>query len=177
MLLNSIDRLGVEHMTSPIVDKSLSHMAWANQQMLNVLVELPDEAINFSAWNPEWTVGKIVWHIADSQGRISSRITGQPAPEELAEVTTARAISDLLSVFKERDAHILSLATVPDETHSFIQNGKEVEFVTSTFIVQSVHHATEHRAQIADILAANKMDALNLDNLSPWRFEKWQRTQ
>lgn len=162
-------------MMNPIVDKSLKHMAWANEQMLNILVELPDEAINLSAWNPDWTVGKIVSHIADSQGRIASRITGQPAPEALAEVTTALGISELIPVFKERDAQIFSLASVPDETHSFVQNGKEIEFLTSIFIVQSIHHATEHRAQIADVLAVNKMDVLNLDNLSPWRFEKWQR--
>lgn len=164
-------------MTDPIVDKLLGHMAWANEQMLNILADLPDEAINFTAWNADWTVGKLVRHIVDSQGRIVSRITGQPAPEELQEVTTARGVSDLISVFKERDARIFSLATTPDGKHSFLQNGKEVEFVTSTFIVQSAHHATEHRAQIADILAANKMDALNLDHLSPWRYEKRHRKQ
>ena len=60
---------------------------------------------------------------------------------------------------------------------SFVLYGNEVEFLTSTLIVQSVHHATEHRAQIADILAANKMDALNLDAISLFPFEKWQRTQ
>ncbi|MFM1985579.1 MAG: hypothetical protein RLZZ295_745, partial [Actinomycetota bacterium] len=30
-------------------------MAWANKQMLEILKGLPDEAINFSAWNPDWT--------------------------------------------------------------------------------------------------------------------------
>jgi len=163
--------------TNPIVDRSLRHMAWANERMLNVLMALPDEAINFSAWNPDWSVGKIVNHIVGAQGRLVARITDQPAPEKLADVTTARGVSDLISLFKERDAHILSLASAPDEMHSYLQNGNKVEFLTSTLIVQSVHHATEHRAQISDILAANKMDALNLDAISLFPFEKWQQIQ
>ncbi|MEJ6607330.1 MAG: DinB family protein [Candidatus Planktophila sp.] len=164
-------------MTNPIVERSLKHMAWANEHTLNILTNLPDEAINFSAWNPDWTVGKIVHHILGAQGRLIARITGQPAPEELAEVTTAHGISELIPIFKERDARILSLSSKPEEMLSFVLYGNEVEFLTSTLIVQSVHHATEHRAQIADILAANKMDALNLDAISLFPFEKWQRTQ
>lgn len=146
-------------------------MAWANEEMLNILLALPDEAMKFSSWNPDWTVGKIVHHIVDSQGRLISRITSQLPPAECPEVTTADSISDLLPLFKERDAHIFSLANEPDQMHSITQNGKKVEFLTSTVIAQSVHHAAEHRVQISDILANNKMDVLNLDSLSFFRFE------
>lgn len=146
-------------------------MAWANEEMLNILLALPDEAMKFSSWNPDWTVGKIVHHIVDSQGRLISRITSQLPPVECPEVTTADSISDLLPLFKERDAHIFSLANEPDQMHSITQNGKKVEFLTSTVIAQSVHHAAEHRVQISDILANNKMDVLNLDSLSFFRFE------
>jgi uncharacterized damage-inducible protein DinB len=156
---------------NPIVEKSLKHMAWANEEMLNILLALPDEAMKFSSWNPDWTVGKIVHHIVDSQGRLISRITSQLPPVECPEVTTADSISDLLPLFKERDAHIFSLANEPDQMHSITQNGKKVEFLTSTVIAQSVHHAAEHRVQISDILANNKMDVLNLDSLSFFRFE------
>lgn len=161
----------------PIVEKSLSHMAWANEQMLNILGDLPDEAINFSSWNPEWTIGKIVHHIVDSQGRLISRITDQQAPKEIPAVTTTLSVSDLIPMFKERDARILSLAKAPDALHSIVQNDKKVEFLTSTVIAQSMHHATEHRVQISDILAVNKMDVLNLDALSLFRYEKWLRAQ
>jgi hypothetical protein len=39
--------------------------------------------------------------------------------------------------------------------------------------VQAIHHASEHRAQISDILAANNLDVLNLDEIDLWSFEKW----
>jgi hypothetical protein len=35
---------------------------------------------------------------------------------------------------------------------------------------------SEHRAQISDILAANNMDVLNLDEIDLWSFEKWEKS-
>ena len=163
-------------MSIAIVERSLKHMAWANSQMLNILSELPDEAINFSAWNPDWTVGKIVHHIVTAQGRLIARITGESAPEELPELSTAAGVNDLIPVFKARDARILALSSSPQEMRTFLMYGNEVEFLTSTLLVQSFHHATDHRAQISDILAANKMDVINLDSLSLFPFEKWERS-
>ena len=151
-------------------------MAWANKQMLQILQGLPDEAINFSAWNPDWTVGKIAHHIVIAEGRLISRITQQAAPVEFDPPKSASDISDLINVCAERDAQLLSLVNTPDEMRSFVRYGNEVNFLTSTILVQAVHHASEHRAQISDILAANKMDVLNLDEIDLWSFEKFEST-
>mgnify|MGYP002127317835 FL=1 len=151
-------------------------MAWANAQMFSILKGLPDEAINFSAWNPDWTVGKIAHHIVIAEGRLISRILNQPSPAESDAPTTAEGIGELIAICAERDAQLLSLIHTPDEMRTFVRYGNEVEFLTSTILVQAVHHASEHRAQISDILAANKMDVLNLDEIDLWSFEKWERT-
>jgi hypothetical protein len=58
---------------------------------------------------------------------------------------------------------------------TFIRYGEEVSYLTSTIMAQFVHHATEHRAQIADILAANNMDVVNLDDIDLWSFERSER--
>jgi uncharacterized damage-inducible protein DinB len=150
-------------------------MAWANSQMLSILKNLPDEAINFSAWNPDWTVGKIAHHIVIAQGRLISRIINEPAPAESDPPTSAAGIGELITVCAERDAQLLSLINTPDELRRFSRYGNEVEFLTSTILVQAVHHASEHRAQISDILAANTMDVLNLDEIDLWSFEKSTR--
>ncbi len=151
-------------------------MAWANKQMFTILQGLPDEAINFSAWNPDWTVGTIAHHIVIAEGRLISRITQQPAPVEFDSPKTASDISQLITVCAERDAQLLSLINTPDEMRAFVRYGNEVEFLTSTILVQAVHHASEHRAQISDILAANSMDVLNLDEIDLWSFEKWEKS-
>jgi len=164
-------------MSNPLVKRSFKHMAWANQQMLQILKELPDEAINFSAWNPDWTVGKIAHHIVIAEGRLISRIIQQPAPEEFEPPVTSAGIEQLITICAERDAQLLALINTPDEMRKFVRYGTEVEFLTSTILVQAVHHASEHRAQISDILAANKMDVLNLDDIDLWSFEKYSRAQ
>lgn len=164
-------------MSNPLVERSFKHMAWANKQMLQILKELPDEAINFSAWNPDWTVGKIAHHIVIAEGRLISRIIQQPAPEEFEPPVTSAGIEQLITICAERDAQLLALINTPDEMRKFVRYGTEVEFLTSTILVQAVHHASEHRAQISDILAANKMDVLNLDEIDLWSFEKYSRAQ
>ncbi len=164
-------------MNNPLVERSFKHMAWANAQMFSILKGLPDEAINFSAWNPDWTVGKIAHHIVIAEGRLISRILNQPSPAESDAPTTAEGIGELIAICAERDAQLLSLIHTPDEMRTFVRYGNEVEFLTSTILVQAVHHASEHRAQISDILAANKMDVLNLDEIDLWSFEKWEKSR
>jgi uncharacterized damage-inducible protein DinB len=163
-------------MSNPLVERSFKHMAWSNNQMLTILQGLPDEAINFSAWNLDWTVGKIAHHIVIAEGRLIARINNQPAPAEPDAPTTSAGIKELISVCAERDAQLLSLIDTPDEMRTFVRYGNEVAFLTSTILVQAVHHASEHRAQISDILAANKMDVLNLDEIDLWSFEKWEKS-
>lgn len=162
-------------MSNSLVERSFKHMAWANKQMLEILKSLPDEAINFSAWNPDWTVGTIAHHIVIAEGRLISRIIQQPAPTEFDPPKSASDIGQLITVCAERDAQLLSLIETPDQMRKFVRYGTEVEFLTSTILVQAVHHASEHRAQISDILAANNMDVLNLDEIDLWSFEKFER--
>jgi uncharacterized damage-inducible protein DinB len=164
-------------MSNPLVERSFKHMAWANKQMLQILKALPDEAINFSAWNPDWTVGTIAHHIVIAEGRLISRIIEQPAPAEFDPPKSAAEINQLINICAERDAQLLSLIDTPDQMRKFVRYGTEVEFLTSTILVQAVHHASEHRAQISDILAANNMDVLNLDEIDLWSFEKFERNK
>jgi uncharacterized damage-inducible protein DinB len=164
-------------MNNPLVERSFKHMAWANAQMFSILKGLPNEAINFSAWNPDWTVGKIAHHIVIAEGRLISRILNQPSPDENDAPTSSEGIKELISICADRDAQLLSLIDTPDEVRKFVRYGNEVEFLTSTILVQAVHHASEHRAQISDILAANSMDVLNLDEIDLWSFEKWENSR
>jgi uncharacterized damage-inducible protein DinB len=41
----------------------------------------------------------------------------------------------------------------------------------STILSQSIHHATEHRAQIASALEAKGFKPVDLDELDLWAFE------
>ncbi|MDA2985254.1 MAG: DinB family protein [Actinomycetota bacterium] len=164
-------------MERQIVKRFFQHMAWANNRMLTILENLPDEAVNFSAWNPDWTVGTIAHHIVISEGRLISRITNQPKPMEPEPPHSALEISQLIEISSKLDEKMLTLIDDLDKLPSIIEFGNEVEFHTSTIFAQAVHHAAEHRAQISDILAANDMDLLNLDEIDLWAFEKWEKSR
>ena len=41
----------------------------------------------------------------------------------------------------------------------------------STILSQAIHHATEHRAQIASALEAKGFTPVNLDDLDLWSYE------
>ena len=48
------------------MEEILKHMAWANQEIISKIAELPKEARDSYAVNPEWTVGTILRHIGSA---------------------------------------------------------------------------------------------------------------
>jgi uncharacterized damage-inducible protein DinB len=44
----------------------------------------------------------------------------------------------------------------------------------STVLSQAIHHATEHRAQIASALEVKGFEPINLDDISLWDYEKYE---
>ena len=163
-------------MSDATLNRLFRHMSWANNQLFNQLVTLPEEALSYSAWNQEWTVGKIANHIVIAQGRFLTRLQKQqPFPESEFELTNS-GMSQLTQKSAENDLALQKFLDLPDEKLTFLRYGKKVSFLTSTVLAQIIHHATEHRAQIADILAVNNMDVINLDALDLWSFEKFENS-
>ena len=162
-------------MTDVTLSRLLAHMGWANQRMFTTLRSLPDTALDLSAWNPEWRVGVITQHMVVASGRLISRITGEEAPAEHPALTSGAELGVLADLAAERDRRLLELADVQDGPRTFLRYGEPVHFHTSTILAQAIHHATEHRAQIADVLAVNNQDVIDLDSMDLWSFESWQR--
>ena len=50
-------------------------------------------------------------------------------------------------------------------------SGKLVKRWRSTILSQAIHHATEHRAQIASALEAKGFISVNLDDLTVTKYE------
>ena len=151
-------------------------MNWANNQLFTQLSKLPEEALNYSAWNPEWTVAKIAKHIVIAQGRFISRLQKQDPLPESEFPATNNGMNELAIKSLENDQKLQNFLDLPDEMLTFIRYGETVSYLTSSVLAQVIHHATEHRAQIADILAFNKMDVINLDSLDFWTFERFERS-
>ena len=158
------------------LNRLFRHMNWANNQLFTQLSKLPEEALNYSAWNPEWTVAKIAKHIVIAQGRFISRLQKQDPLPESEFPATNNGMNELAIKSLENDQKLQNFLDLPDEMLTFIRYGETVSYLTSSVLAQVIHHATEHRAQIADILAFNKMDVINLDSLDFWTFERFERS-
>ena len=163
-------------MSDVTLSRLFRHMAWANNQLFTQLSTLPEAALSFSAWNPDWTVGKIANHIVIAQGRLISRLEKKSAPEESEFPLSAQGMKDLAAKALVNDQKILEFLDMPTEILTFVRYGETVSYLSNSVVAQFVHHATEHRAQIADIMAVNKMDVINLDDIDLWAFERSERS-
>jgi uncharacterized damage-inducible protein DinB len=67
------------------------------------------------------------------------------------------------------DARLRVSAHTPDGV-VVRQDNPALTRARTTVLAQTIHHATEHRAQIAGALIANGVTALNLDDLDVWAF-------
>jgi uncharacterized damage-inducible protein DinB len=162
-------------MSNPSLIKLFKHMSWANHLVFTKLSELPEEALLYSAWNPEWKVGTIANHIVIGQRRLLSRLKKVEAPADFNFPTTSEGMKALAAQSLINDAEFLKLIDQPEEMLTFIRYGETVSFQNTTIVAQTVNHSIEHRAQIADILAINKMDVINLDALDPISYERAHR--
>ena len=127
----------------PTLDRLLRHMAWANAQLIARLAEQPDDALSLTAPNNEWSAGRILAHLVNAAGGYAARLEGVPRPPDV----------DLLASAAE-------LAAAADRLAGF----------DARLRAQAIHHATEHRAQIAGALATNGNNAIDLDAIDLWQY-------
>jgi uncharacterized damage-inducible protein DinB len=150
-------------------------MAWANQLTIEHLATLPQEALKSYATNPEWFVAEITHHIVDSADAYAYRITGKHPELPGKSIQEIEKIADLQALAQQAaiiDAALLESAQLDDELLEFKNySGNLVRRWRSTILSQSIHHATEHRAQIASALEAKGFKPVNLDDIDLWSYE------
>ena len=153
----------------PALDRLLRHMAWANAALFARVAELPDETLALASPGNEWTVARIADHLETAAERYAVRLEGGPRPEGATPPRTAAEVSELAARCAAHDARIRAQAALPDGQAGYSDPGAETR-ARSTILGQAIHHATEHRAQIAGALATNGMDVIDLDALDLWAY-------
>jgi uncharacterized damage-inducible protein DinB len=152
----------------PTLDRLLRHMAWANAALIARLTELPADALALAAPRNEWSVVMILDHVVSAAGRYAARLEGAPRPERAASPATLAGLAELAADCATYDARIRAQASLPDGPADYA-DGSEPR-ARSTVLAQAIHHATEHRAQIAAALATNGIEAIDLDALDLWAY-------
>jgi uncharacterized damage-inducible protein DinB len=153
----------------PTLDRLLRHMAWANAQLVARLVEQPVAALALTAPGNDWSAGRILAHLVNAAQGYGSRMAGGPRPSDAEPPTSTAELADLGARLAAADATLRTQATEPDALigHRDDPNRHDLR---STILAQAIHHATEHRAQIAGALATNGNDGIDLDALDVWEF-------
>jgi uncharacterized damage-inducible protein DinB len=165
------------------MEKLLTHMAWANQQIIGEIKELPAEALGAYAVNPEWTVGLIVRHIASASNWYVWQLINREElnPEELSYWQKRLEDADegsekmkdlnfVLELLADSDARLLEQSLLPEAQATVDSEDGTFVVSRSTIISQVVHHATEHRAQAISALEVRGFNSINLDSYDLWSY-------
>ena len=145
-------------------------MAWANAAVIATLAGLTDDALALAAPRNEWTVAMILEHLVTAADGYGARIEGEPRPDEGLPPTTTAELAGLATRCAAADARLRVLAAVADGPVEYPVDGRTIRRARSTILGQAIHHATEHRAQIAGALSTNGIDAIDLDELDVWAY-------
>lgn len=163
--------------------KLLAHMAWANQEILTKVSELPDEALDAYMVNPEWTAREIIHHIVRSAHFYGYRLKinsledlkdgeAERARHIESEVIPAKSsdVKAMLASLRDADAILMRESLLPDGTVYREWEGEIIARNRSTVISQAVHHATEHRAQLISALEFRGYNTISLDDYDVWGY-------
>jgi uncharacterized damage-inducible protein DinB len=156
-----------ERTPDPTLDRLLRHMAWANAQLVARLQEQPADVLALTAPRNEWSAGRILAHLLNAAQGYASRMEGVARPADVETPTTEMDLAAIGAALAATDASLRAQATQPDVLIRHPVRTDE-EDLRSTILAQAIHHATEHRAQIAGALATNGNDAIDLDAIDVW---------
>lgn len=158
------------------LERLLKHMAWANQETISHIQTLPEESLKSFATNPDWFVAEILHHIVDSADHYAYRISQAVVLNDpdgcIADIEKIADLERLKLEAAKVDAALLECLKLDDIELEFKNySGNLVKRWRSTILSQAIHHATEHRAQIASALEARGFSPVNLDELDLWSYE------
>jgi uncharacterized damage-inducible protein DinB len=144
-------------------------MAWANASLIASLAELPDSALALAAPRNEWSAASILAHLVSAAGGYASRLERVPRPPDTEPPMSVRQLDEIAARCAAIDVRLRAQAGLPDELVPHPHPERPAR-ARSTILAQAIHHATEHRAQIAGALSTNGVDAIDLDALDLWAY-------
>ena len=150
-------------------EKLLLHMAWANQFVLAKLEELSESDWQLKLTEEDWSIQELAHHIVLAAGGYAYRVSGEWVYSDL-EQEMVIPLSDLQKYCSQADEILRVQSHMPDSVETKMRDGQKSFRSRSTIISQSIHHATEHRAQISDTLKVHGIRILDLDEIDLWAF-------
>ncbi len=153
--------------STSLTDRFFRHMIWANSYVFDQMSKLSETELLLTAPKDDWTAAGILEHLTapgyayrlDGLAQVETFI-----PKNSLEVIALKEISTSL------DERLRESAKTPEGFVEYKSGEKVIRRARQTILAQSIHHATEHRTQIAGIYAAHGMKIIDLDFIDLWEF-------
>lgn len=146
-------------------------MAWANSYVFDQMAKLSETELTLAAPKDEWTAAEILEHLIPPG--YAHRLDGLPRVETFVPKNSLEVLA-LKEISAGLDARLREAAKTPDGFIEFTRDGEVIRHARQTILAQSIHHATEHRAQIAGIYASHGMKVIDLDSIDLWAFADYE---
>lgn len=150
-----------------VTDRLFRHLAWANSYVFEKMSHCTPEQLTLCAPNDNWSAAEILEHLTAS--RYAHELDGL-GEVETAPPTTSQEVIALGKLSATFDARLRESAKEPVGFIEFSNGERLIRRSRETFLTQSIHHATEHRAQIAGIFASHGLKVIDLDAIDLWEF-------
>ena len=155
------------------IDRSLRHMAWANQRLYSACASLSELALDSYIVNPDWTARRLLQHIVASADWYVYCL-GIADWHDIPLPQTTSDLAQLAETLAAYDSQILSAASLEDDLLTFEEGERKISVLRSTLLAQAVLHAAEHRAQLMDAIESRGFSAIVLDDIDLWAFESFE---
>ncbi|MEI6648256.1 MAG: DinB family protein [Actinomycetes bacterium] len=151
------------------LEKLMRHMAWSNQHLIVKLQELPETALDLKLTPVDWSVRELANHLILAAGGYAHALSQTWTFDNLNQEMLI-SLDELARIAKDSDELLRLAAQEPEAIIIRQRPDGEVKRARSTIISQSIHHATEHRAQISDTLRVHGIRILDLDEIDLWAY-------
>jgi uncharacterized damage-inducible protein DinB len=145
-----------------LLSRFLDHSGWATNALLEQCLGLGDEALAATAAGVYGTLRETLTHLVDSDADYLDRLTGgeNVQLEGAAEPAELRRCAQ-----RSREGWRAHLESAPDHEREVVSGDRRAP--GWGLVMQAVHHANEHRAQVCGMLGAH---GLPIPDIDVWAF-------
>jgi uncharacterized damage-inducible protein DinB len=149
------------------------HNLWANVGLLDACAHLTDEQLQASAPGTYGRICDTLVHLFRAEDSYLARLLGRQ-PEDLLRVGEFPGIETLREHARQSGEGLITVADTVDPAQVVrgTYRGEPYELPVIVLLMQAIHHATDHRSQIATVLSQLGMQS---PDLSVWAYDEAMR--
>lgn len=153
-----------------VLRRLFEHNRWANLALLDVCLGLDEAARETTIAGTFGSIQATLAHIAGAEERYLLALKGQPSDSVAPLESTDPPLATVRDHLDRSGRGFVEIAGRIDGDPSLTgtHGGEPYVLPSSLFLIQAIHHATEHRAQIATTLTHLGIEP---PALSGWTFQ------